>query len=861
MVDYPGEQRLYDVSDPPISGSFTWSQQWNAFRPNNPSGPDLTMAAGDDVYIYGYTTWLRATDVIDECNWILELATGGRFEVFTSYDVDYSYEPGTFVWTSLGEADLAAGRHAFPVPMAQRSYDAINNDGGPLFRFKVISGAPVVSGAYMQTEGTNGYQTQAGTDWSDWLTPDLVPRVASWSWVTELYQGLVTDHYTSRYDDAGPDIVNDALAAASVATPFLSGTSSSNGVRVAAGGGVSLESGNPVMGIYVYTADFRIGRETATLAWLTDAQIFRSTPPELQQLRLGRDYLTYEYDPDGESTSVSWQTGYLYKNIEHTEIIQAGDRVPAGSSPHGDTYTFSGIGGFAGSSANIVEMVPGTPGAAFTPSPGEFTIATDTNWFSLGSMVEPSGGWRAAKLNTSDPGIMGCGSGASIALTSSSTWPIGGALQPMKIDVQLPDFRYEIPLYELSPLSIGPSGPSGPTWPSDWYVPGWGEWDWFPDYGWEDYPADPIIDWPVDWYIPLPELPTYHYLPFDLNTNTQLGEIPLEEVSYSHKLSDAGTASFSFPVTPSMLKQQIKQSSIPGKTGLYIIRDNQIVWGGIIWKRMYDSTSRRVRIEAGSFESYFDHRFQSNVLGFEDVDQMTIARTLALQAADEMHIDVDPATSGVNRYYNAFYYDFKTIGGEIDSLASLWDGFDWNVRVYLDETGVVRRRLVWGFPNLGVSAEDTEFLFEYPGNIRTFDVVADADKAGNRLWAIGGGQGLDQIQYEAIDMDQLSAGWPLLETTTSYKDVFDPPRLQARSIQDLERLRPPVTILDVEVDPFSDPILGTYNPGDWARFIIEDHWNNPGIDIKRRIVGYNVSVSATSPLDRVSLQIDAGDET
>jgi hypothetical protein len=398
------------------------------------------------------------------------------------------------------------------------------------------------------------------------------------------------------------------------------------------------------------------------------------------------------------------------------------------------------------------------------------------------------------------------------------------------------------------------------TW-GDWDIPGWGNWDWFPDYNWDDYPAYPDYPDYNDYYIPLPTLPTYHYLPFDLNTNTQLGEIPLEDVSYSHKLSAPGNASFSIPVTPEMLKQQVKQSSVPGKTGLYIIRDNQIAWGGIIWKRQYDSKSRQVRYEAGSFESYFDHRFQSNVLGFEDVDQMTIARTLALQAADEMHIDVDPAISGVKRYYNAFYYDFKTIGGELDSLGSLWDGFDWNIRVYLDETGTIRRRLVWGYPNLGVSAADSTLIFEYPGNVRSYTVNADADKAGNRVWAIGGGQGLDQISYESRDDAQLAAGFPLLETTRAYKDVFQPARLQARSKQDLERLRPPVTIVSVEVDPFDHPRVGAYNPGDWARFILDDNWNTPKVDIVRRIVGYNVTVSANSPLDRVTLDIDAGDET
>lgn len=397
-------------------------------------------------------------------------------------------------------------------------------------------------------------------------------------------------------------------------------------------------------------------------------------------------------------------------------------------------------------------------------------------------------------------------------------------------------------------------------YPTDW--PGYSDYpyddysdNWFPDY--TDSGSDPIIPG-GDMYVITPVPPSYTYLSFDLNTNTQLGEMQFQDVSYGYKLSAAGSGSFTIPMTPDMLKQQVKQSTTPGRTGVYVLRDHEVVWGGIIWKRLYDSKDRKCRFEAQTFESYFNHRFQNTVLGFENVDQMEIARTLALQAADEMHIDVDPATSGVMRYYNSFYYEFKTLGSELDGLSSLWDGFDWNVRVYLDENGILRRRLVWGYPHLGVPKDTTQIAFEYPGVIRSYTTTEDADKAGNRLWAVGGGQGLDQIQFEARDQNQLDNGWPLLETSTSYKDVFIPSQLQDRSKQDLERLRPPVTVLNVEVSPFSEPKLGSYAPGDWARFVIADHWNNPPLDTKMRITGYSVSRTVTSPLDTVTLELDAG---
>ena len=151
-------------------------------------------------------------------------------------------------------------------------------------------------------------------------------------------------------------------------------------------------------------------------------------------------------------------------------------------------------------------------------------------------------------------------------------------------------------------------------------------------------------------------------------------------------------------------------------------------------------------------------------------------------------------------------------------------------------------------------------IFEYPGNIRTYTVTEDADRSGNRVWAIGGGQGLDQIYHESRDDAQLTGGWPLLETSVSYKDVFNPDELVEKSQQALERLRPPVKLITAEVDPFSEPDVKSYSPGDWARFIILDDFDNPGIDAKYRITGVNVSVAADTPLDRVTLDLSTGVE-
>jgi hypothetical protein len=292
---------------------------------------------------------------------------------------------------------------------------------------------------------------------------------------------------------------------------------------------------------------------------------------------------------------------------------------------------------------------------------------------------------------------------------------------------------------------------------------------------------------------------------------------------------------------------------------VYILRNEIPVWGGIIWKRTYSSTDNSVRFECSTFESYFSHRFLSDVISFESgdgEDQLVIAQTIARQVASEALIDVATGKTGVLRYWTGFYYEFKKIDAAITSISSLFDGFDWNVRVYVDgSTHQLKRRLIWGYPYLGVLQKNTQLAFMYPGNIKTYTTLDDADGSGTNIYTIGGGEGLDQIISASSSPKLINAGWPILDYSVSYKDTFNPALLDAKAVLDAAKFRSPVTILTVTVAAGSEPELGSYNPGDWARFHIEDEWNSEPIDTYFRITEISTTVSDTGAPEAVTLVI------
>lgn len=47
---------------------------------------------------------------------------------------------------------------------------------------------------------------------------------------------------------------------------------------------------------------------------------------------------------------------------------------------------------------------------------------------------------------------------------------------------------------------------------------------------------------------------------------------------------------------------------MPGKTALYVVRNNECVWGGLIWSRSYSVQSRQLSVSASEFTSYLHHR-------------------------------------------------------------------------------------------------------------------------------------------------------------------------------------------------------------------------------------------------------------
>lgn len=102
--------------------------------------------------------------------------------------------------------------------------------------------------------------------------------------------------------------------------------------------------------------------------------------------------------------------------------------------------------------------------------------------------------------------------------------------------------------------------------------------------------------------------PRYKYYTVDIVSNKIVGEIPFEDVTYERSLKAPGAFEGKITISEQTNNLDLYNSTMPGRTALYVVRDGVATWGGIIWGRTYDLTGRSLAVSATEFTSYLSHR-------------------------------------------------------------------------------------------------------------------------------------------------------------------------------------------------------------------------------------------------------------
>ena len=102
----------------------------------------------------------------------------------------------------------------------------------------------------------------------------------------------------------------------------------------------------------------------------------------------------------------------------------------------------------------------------------------------------------------------------------------------------------------------------------------------------------------------------YRYYLVDIVSNSLIGEVPLEDVSFTRGLREAGSFDGKITVSDQTDKLDLYNSTMPGRTAIFVVRNGDTCsWGGIIWGRTYDLTGRSLSFTASEFQSYLNKRY------------------------------------------------------------------------------------------------------------------------------------------------------------------------------------------------------------------------------------------------------------
>ena len=342
----------------------------------------------------------------------------------------------------------------------------------------------------------------------------------------------------------------------------------------------------------------------------------------------------------------------------------------------------------------------------------------------------------------------------------------------------------------------------------------------------------------------------YTYLATNLVSGTILGELPVNNVSLDSQLNSAGHMSAGMRMDdPRVDNVELLARTTPGKTAFWAYRENQIVWGGIMLTREYQSSGKSLTLTGQTFECYASKRFPRSVIGTA-VQNLSMGQCAMidylwqqLQSIPHGTIGVVPAnvpmvdpttTLSINGWdLSTSYSDL------INRVTTLNAGPDWTIVWNQDGSGNPYAQLVVGAP-IGNPVGATDLVVDYPGPIANYVYTENASSGNNQWWSSGDGTGTTQLTGLATDSNSLSSGYPLYEGVNSYSGVTNQVTADAHASADLKNY--PMALITHAVQLKGDvfPQFGSYGLGDYVVCNVTDPRFSTGSVFKVRAVGWSV---------------------
>jgi hypothetical protein len=343
----------------------------------------------------------------------------------------------------------------------------------------------------------------------------------------------------------------------------------------------------------------------------------------------------------------------------------------------------------------------------------------------------------------------------------------------------------------------------------------------------------------------------YNYLATDLLTNQILGELPVNNVNLSCQLNSAGNMQAGGHLDDKRISNDdFLACTTPGKTAFWAYREDQIVWGGMILSRQYNSEGKSLTFTGQTFEAYATRRFPRSAIGLASLSW----NYLTTQTIDSLWSQLQGVASGsigvtgmtsfpANDTTTALTingYDLSTSYDDlIQSIINLANGPDYTIAWNQDGSGNPSKQLVCGLP-IGNPVGATDLVVDYPGPVMDYMYNENSSSGNNLWWATGDGDAATQTQGSATDANSLASGFPLFEGVNNYSGVTDQTTIDAHAASDLTNFPVPLVTHNVDLKGDVFPEFGSYGMGDYVVVHVKDPRFKAGFTFNVRAVGWTI---------------------
>ncbi|MEV8029274.1 hypothetical protein [Cellulosimicrobium funkei] len=274
----------------------------------------------------------------------------------------------------------------------------------------------------------------------------------------------------------------------------------------------------------------------------------------------------------------------------------------------------------------------------------------------------------------------------------------------------------------------------------------------------------------------------------------------------------------------------------PARCFLAAVEGDRVLEAGPIWSHSYNDDTRVLTVRAAGLRSLWNRRVVMKVLAtgedpaktslaWSGLSLATIAKRLIQTAmahtGGALPLDLPADVTGENeRTYPG--YELANLGQRLDELEGVLDGPDLAFRPYLaeDRKGI-RWRMLAGNPMLTQTGDDWSWdTSAARGSTTGLSIDRDATGLASRAWTSG--DGVEQaMPIELVASTELTtAGFPLLEVSESRRTSANRSTLRSWGQASLAAASRPWMTWKFKARRDSYPLLGQYQPGDWARIFV-----------------------------------------